>query len=298
MQSFKTYISDNQSENLEEKAIQFNKRAYPKFGQVVILSGGAGSGKGFLRSNLISLEGKVLDVDRLKELATASTVFAAKVKSEIGINLKDLDLKNPDNVSKVHDILGGLYKLDKKVMNTFNQSVMSAHPDRKPNIIFDVTLKDMSKLYNIARTLENMGYNKKDIHLVWVMNKFDVAVKQNKERNRVVPDDIMFTTHEGAALTMAKIFNMGKDLQKYMDGDIYVAFNQARIDTDMAFSGRVGSNVDTTDLPFINKDGGSYIKTTDYVQLKRVGKRQTALRDIEPSIRDKVSEYIPKTITW
>ena len=33
--------------SLQEKLITFGKKAYPKFGNVVILAGGAGSGKGF-----------------------------------------------------------------------------------------------------------------------------------------------------------------------------------------------------------------------------------------------------------
>lgn len=41
MKSFKDFTS------LDEALITFGGKAYPKFGQVVILAGGAGSGKGF-----------------------------------------------------------------------------------------------------------------------------------------------------------------------------------------------------------------------------------------------------------
>lgn len=50
---------------LNEALITFNKKAYPKFGQVVIMAGGAGSGKGFVKDKLVGVEGMVFDVDEL-----------------------------------------------------------------------------------------------------------------------------------------------------------------------------------------------------------------------------------------
>ncbi len=54
---------------IDEALITFGGKAYPKFGQVVILAGGAGSGKGFVNSNLLGIDGKVFDVDALNGLA-------------------------------------------------------------------------------------------------------------------------------------------------------------------------------------------------------------------------------------
>ena len=184
-------FGEHSQQQLDEVAIQFGGKAYPKFGQVVILAGGAGSGKGFVLSNLLSIEGKTFDVDEMKRLAIASSVFSSKVKAETGVDLKKLNLRVPENVSKIHEIIGGLYKVDKKIMSTVNQSVLSAHPERRPNLIFDVTLKDTAKLEKITRSIQQIGYDKKDIHIVWVMNKFDVAVKQNAGRARVVPEEIL-----------------------------------------------------------------------------------------------------------
>lgn len=277
MITFKEHISQ-----LDEVAIQFGRKAYPKFGQVVILAGGSGSGKGFISSNLLSIEGKVFDVDEMKRLAIASSVFSSKVKAETGVDLKKLDLRKPDNVSKIHEIIGGLYKVDKKIMSVTNQSVLTAHPDRKPNLIFDVTLKDLAKLESITRNMQIIGYDKKDIHLVWVMNKFDVAVKQNAGRARVVPEEILLSTHEGASLTFAKILSMGGKLNKYMDGDIFIAFNQAKVDSD-----------------FVKSDnGGSYIKRADYVHVKEKGKPATKMDDLANEVKSKIKSYVPKTVTW
>ena len=240
------------------------------------------SGKGFVLSNLLSIEGKVFDVDEMKKLAIASTTFASKVKAETGVDLKQLDLKNSEDVGTVHEIIGGLYKVDKKIFNTTVQSVLTAAKDRKPNLIFDVTLKDMGKLHSISKSLETMGYDKENIHLVWVMNEFDVAIEQNKKRARVVPEEIMFATHEGAALTFAKILSMGDKLKKYMNGDIFIAFNKAKIDSDYVTS----------------KNGGSYIKKANYLQVKWKGKPQTPMNKLGLDILRKIKSYVPETLTW
>jgi len=267
---------------LSEVAIQFGKKAYPKFGQVVILAGGAGSGKGFVSDNLLSIEGKTFDVDEIKKLSMASTMFAAKVKEETGVDLKKINLKNSKDVGILHNIVGDLYKLDKKILNTSNKSVLLAHPDRKPNLIFDVTLKDMAKLDTITANLEGLGYKKEDVHIVWIMNKFDVAVDQNQNRARVVPEEIMFASHEGASLTFAKILSMGSKLKKYMNGDIFIAFNQVKVDSDLAKS----------------KRGGQYVTDANYIQVKEKGKSQTPLNKLDKRVVDKIRDYVPKTITW
>ncbi|UQJ94980.1 hypothetical protein IANJMKHF_00074 [Klebsiella phage CPRSA] len=68
MKSFKQFTEST----LTEALITFGGRAYPKFGQVVILAGGAGSGKGFTLEKLLGIEGITLDVDALKKLVMGS----------------------------------------------------------------------------------------------------------------------------------------------------------------------------------------------------------------------------------
>ena len=70
------------SQFISEALITFGKSAYPKFGNIVILAGGAGSGKGFQKNNLLGIEGTNVDVDAIKELATRaqSSLSALSVK--------------------------------------------------------------------------------------------------------------------------------------------------------------------------------------------------------------------------
>src|SRR6056297_1565714 len=100
-------------------------------------------------------------------------------------------LKDPENVTVLHDIIGTHLNLADKKKETFYRSALSAAPDRKPNMVFDVTLKDLQKLANISRALDQLGYDKSNIHIVWVVNDIEVAKKQNVSRSRTVPVEIL-----------------------------------------------------------------------------------------------------------
>ena len=115
MQSFNSFLKEEsflaeEAEALLEKLITFGGKAYPKFGNIVVMAGGAGSGKGFILSNLVGMEGKVFDVDELKTLASKTPAIQKRVKDELGVDLADLasNLKNPENVGKLHQIMGDL----------------------------------------------------------------------------------------------------------------------------------------------------------------------------------------------
>lgn len=289
MQSFQSYLLEEQelintAGELIEKLITFGGQAYPKFGNIVIMAGGAGSGKGFVKDKLVGVEGKVLDVDALKTLAAKTPAIQKRVKDQMGVDLADLanNLKDPENVSKLHGIIGDYLKLDKRVNKSLYTGIMTAAPDRKPNIIFDVTLKDLQKLQNITRQVGQLGYKKENIHIVWVVNDIEVAKQQNLSRSRTVPTEILVNTHRGAANTMGDIINMGKSLQRYMDGDIVFAFNKVGVDADLAKSGK----------------GGSYVKDANYFYVKRKGKPPVSVKDLEDDIKRKISAYVPKGVEW
>jgi len=289
MQSFNSFLKEEtflaeEAEALLEKLITFGGKAYPKFGNIVIMAGGAGSGKGFVLGKLVGIEGKVLDVDELKTLASKTPAIIKRVKSELGVDLPDLakSLKDPENVGKLHSIMGDYLQLDKRREKALYTSILAADPERKPNIIFDVTLKDLPKLEKIAREAAMLGYDKKNIHIVWVVNDIEVAQQQNKARARTVPSEILVNTHRGAANTMGDIINMGTRLKKYMDGDIVFAFNKVGVDASLAKSGK----------------GGSYVKDANYFYVKKQGKAPTSVDQLDKDIRRKIASYVPKNVDW
>ena len=294
MKKFKNFLDESflkEDEMLEaladvllEKLITFGGQAYPKFGNIIIMAGGAGSGKGFVKDKLVGAEGKVFDVDELKTLASKAPRIIKRIKDELGTDLTKLasNLKDPENVGKLHGIMGDYLNLDSKVKKAMYTSIFAADPDRKPNIIFDVTLKDLQKLEKITRDASNLGYDRKNIHIVWVINDIEVAQAQNKSRARTVPSEILVNTHRGAANTMGDILNMGKSLKRYMDGDIVFAFNKVGVDANLAISGK----------------GGSYIKDANYFYVKKQGKAPTSVDKLEADIRRKISGYVPKGVNW
>jgi predicted kinase len=274
MLSFKNYC-------LDEALITFGGKAFPKFGNVVILAGGAGSGKGFIKDKLIGLEGFNFDVDELKSLAMRAPKLVQRIKDEFGVNPAELNLKNPNDVATLHGIVGDALKLDDKKKQNLFSSILTAHPDRKPNIIFDVTLKDLRKLQNVTRQVKDLGYDNEKIHIVWVINDIEIAKQQNAKRSRQVPVEILVNTHRGASMTMNDIVNMGNDLKQYMDGDIIFAFNKVKVDSEVIKS-------DT---------GGQYLKTAKYVYVKRAG--QSVNKDkLTTDIVNKISSYVPPSVSW
>ena len=289
------YIEE-QYDVLIEKLITFGGKAYPKFGNVVIMAGGSGSGKGFIKDKLIGIEGKVFDVDVLKSFAAKAPMINKRVKKETGIDLKKTgdNLKDPENVSKMHEIISDFLNLPDRRQGKFFASVLGASPDRKPNIIFDVTLKDLRKLEKITRQVSSIGYDKQNIHIVWVVNDIEVAKAQNTKRDRVVPADILVNTHRGASNTMNDIINMGNGLKKYMDGDIVFAFNKINIDSEIIKSDKSGSKVGMKG----DTKGGMYLKDANYFYAKRKGKGATPASKLTKELRAKIAQYVPKGADW
>ena len=267
---------------MTEALITFAGKTYPRSGHMVILAGGAGSGKGFVLDNLVGLEGKVFDVDKLKSLAMRTPKIIKKVKDEFGTDISDLNLRNPDDVSRLHELIGDELNLPDKRQAAFFANVLAQKPNSKPNVIFDVTLKDLRKLEKITRIADAMGYDKKNVHIVWVINDIEVAKKQNVERDRQVPVEILVNTHRGASHTMLDIINMGQSLKKYMDGDIVFAFNKINVDSDLQKS----------------KRGGAFIKASNYFYAKRSGKPVTPHKKLSNEIVAKIAGYVPTSNSW
>lgn len=280
MKSYKEYLSEE--ELILEKLITFGGRAYPKFGNVVIMAGGAGSGKGFVKDNLIGIEGVVFDVDELKRLSISSVGIRKKVKEELGIDLQTLNLKNSEHVGTLHDVIGDYLNLPNKRTEVVYRSILTAHPERKPNLVFDVTLKNMKKLADISRQLQRVGYDRSNIHIVWVVNDIKIAQKQNKERERVVDAEILVDTHRGVSQTMRQLVDDESALSKYMNGDLVFAFNKIKVDSELAVSGK----------------GGKYIKDANYVYIKRRGQAPLGYDSISNEMRKKISSYVPKNVSW
>lgn len=297
--SYSDFIIEQQV--LQEKLITFGGKAYPKFGQVVILAGGAGSGKGFTLKTLLGIEGKVFDVDEIKKAVQNSVKAKAMVKKDLGVDVSTLNLKDPENVRILHGILAQT-KLLKGGQNALfaDLATLQGKSDRLPNLIFDVTLKDADKLSSIHSDVTAIGYKKEDIHLVWVINDIAMAQDQNATRDRVVPEDILLKTHVGASKTVLDLIQDSSNLRKYMDGDVWFSFNKFKVDSMLAKSSDIKPKDAESSgvLPSRKVGQGSYVTDTIIIKVKAKGKSTNGKGDISKRLLRKIKEYIPNSSEW
>ena len=312
MQRFSQFLSESEiqfdflCENsmlLIEKLIQFNQGR--QYGQIVFLAGGAGSGKGFAKSNFLDdrlfktrdvdewkkafmfmskdsrymsyhvaihrdRKGKMTDVDVLKNL-TPKLEYGSDVQIKA---LHDLKLREPEDVSVLHMAVKQL-GIKNKTLDLLFQDMKA---DRLPNIIFDITLKDMEDITEVIPRLKEAGYQAKNIHIVWVLADYHVAVHANKTRERVVDDKILLKTHEGAANTMYDIIR-SKQVPG-LDGSIHVILNNR--DQTVFWELPDGTKTDV-------------IKGFTYLTLKREGKPFEDEQEVNSQLMDWIKDNIPRT---
>jgi len=251
-ETIESVINSVNEEQLDEKLITFSNRA--PYGQIVFMAGGAGSGKGFAIDNFIDSAGfKVRDVDEMKkavgkldQLGKFSVdkwykKYGKKLSDKPGkdgglspkahveefvlgkgMSISDIskDLKNPNNVASLHYIVDSMGLKDKWVINMLSGKT---NKETLPNLLFDITAKKVSSITDVIEPLIANGYDSKNVHLIWVLKNYHAAVEANKTRDRVVPDDILLQTHEGASKTMWQVLTKIKP--KGLDGRIDVILN-------------------------------------------------------------------------
>lgn len=260
---------------LNEKLIVVGKGA--KYGQIIFLAGGAGSGKGFAIGQFLdNSKFKVRDVDELKVAFLRVQELTGKYPE-----IKGLDLSRPKDVFKLHQFVKDKGIKDK----TLDLMLGQAKEGRLPNVIFDVTLKDMDDINEVMPRLINLGYKPRDIHVVWVLTNYHIAMQQNKSRPRIVPDDIMLKTHEGAAHTMHRMLT-GK-VPNGLDGGIYVILGGAKH--------TIFHNDPQTGKPLDGRDGRIVVKDFKYLKMKDAGRKIISEPEVKKQVLDWIKGNIPKT---
>jgi hypothetical protein len=275
-----TEYSDLQTyEQLDEKLIIVGKGK--KYGQIMFIAGGAGSGKGFAIKNFLEGEKfKVKDPDELKK----AFLKVAKEKDKFP-EIRSLNLLKPDDVFKLHDFVKKKGTAAKLLGNLLKDAELSAKKGTLPNIIFDRTVKDMDDVGDILPLLDAAGYDRKNVHLTWVLTDYRVAIKNNLDpkRGRVVPEDILLKTHSGAAKTMYSILKGKTD--SGINGDVNVILN----------------NRENT-IPFVDAKGNPIrgsrskeliVKDFKYLNMKKQGKTFNKEADIQKQLYAWVKDNVP-----
>lgn len=194
----------------ENRVVTFNGRTYPHNGWCVILSGGPGSGKGFVNNFQLPIDGKTINVDDFKEM------FVKMNGNKI--NGEDYDSRNPEHVSYVHSKVK-----EKDWKGKWTNSLMNPEthsPDRLPNIIFDMTGKKPNKnVINIVKQAKSVGYN---TMLVWVVSNRCESMIRNLQRKRRVKDVILHDIHNSLAREMPPFLNSPQSVE-FLD-DAWLVF--------------------------------------------------------------------------
>jgi len=270
-----TFLQFLAEQYLEEKLIMYNQGK--RYGQIVFLAGGAGSGKGFAIRNFMEKEKfKVRDVDEWKRAFMKMADLQGKYPE-----IKGLNLKNSKDVAKIHAFVKKMGIKDK----TIDLMLADANSRHLPNIMFDITMKDANDIDQYMPKLIKAGYDAKNIHLTWVLTNYAVAIVNNQNRPRVVADDIMLLSHEGAATSMYEVIK-GK-LPRGLNGSVRVILNNlentiAWVDPD-------------TKKPMRTKQGNIKVRDFTYLTLKKEGKSIGPEMDVKRQILGWIAANVPDT---
>ena len=261
---------------LEEKLIMYNQGK--RYGQIVFLAGGAGSGKGFAITNFMEKEKfKIRDVDEWKK-AFQTLADTKGIYPEI----QGLKLSNPKDVYKLHTFVRNKGIKDK----TLDLLLQDSNTNRLPNIMFDITMKDANDIGDVLPKLIEAGYDSKNVHLTWVLTNYAVAIVNNRNRERVVPEDIMLLSHEGAAKSMYEVIK-GK-LPRGLNGGVRVVLNNR--DNTIPWV-----DPDTKEPMKDHKSGDVLVKDFTYLTFKKEGKTMGPELGIKRQLLGWISANVPKT---
>lgn len=216
---------------------------------------------------------------------------------EIISKIGGLDYKDPRDTSELHMLIQKMKMNYQRIMKLF-----TAKHSELPNIMFDITAK---KIQDINGTvggdegalywLEKAGYKPENIHIVWVLTDYKIALEQNLTRGRVVATDILLGTHTGAAATMQNImFDSYGTLG--INGDIAVILGGQTPTTVIA---KAGSEYTYTQGPNrgrtikIEKDtADTVVLDFKYFRVKKAGSREMNGEALS-AIRDYVLQKVP-----
>lgn len=294
-------LKDYKAFQLIEKQILYNNGA--KYGQIVFLAGGAGSGKGFAVKHFMQgSEFKIRDVDELKiafqkldalgkfttqdlldkysdKISEKDKELIQKELTDKNLKMSELDLKTPTHVYILHVLIRATDVKNK----TLDLMLAGAEKGQLPNIIFDSTFKEVSDMTDVLPKLFAAGYEPKNIHVSWVLTNYQIAIKNNKSRSRVVPEDILLATHAGAAQTVYNL--VATAMPPSVQGGVYVILNNPE-NTIFIVDPK-------TNKAYKDKKGNPVIKDFKYLTLKEPGKPAKKELDVKKQLLTWIKDNVP-----
>ena len=200
----------------ESNMVHFGKQIEPKYGWFVILIGGTGSGKGAIQNFIdkktnhnyihLAINAKTLDVDKFKKFLLKQEAIKKGLEgSEIDDYIKQ-ELSNKQRVSQLHQEVKDMRLKEIQRSNLFNNNNLK-NKDTLPNIIIDITGKDIADIADLVYTSNPIGYK---IKIIWCLTDLETAMFRNNSRGRNIDDNIVKLTHKGTYNTAIKLmYNEG-----------------------------------------------------------------------------------------
>lgn len=248
---------------LENQIIEFNGKSNSNYGECIILAGGPGSGKGFIK-NKINAQFKTYDVDDLK-IKYQKLLHQGKLKDE----LKDFDFGNPNDVSELHMRVkehGWKEKqIDMIFRNKYNPNKEASNSKILPNLLFDKVSKEITDITEVALRAKTLGYN---VTIIWVLCNLDTAKINNRVRNRYVDEEkVLIPGHQNCYQTMTKLLNNEyKNFNDFID-NVWIGFSAG-------FGRKLEGQYEKSPVIYIKKDNeGNFIFNQDIVD-KFLAKQQ------------------------
>lgn len=176
----------------EDRKVKFDGVTYPDYGWCVILCGNPGIDKSTAYKNLVSINAKNFDADKLitykletSELNGNKLIMKNGDEWELDGIPELYNMSNPVFVSFVREKTGPF--ADEIRQHFFNIGVRD-NKETLPNIVFDITGNDIIDFQQIIENVKPLGYK---ISVVWALGDFEQIIKQNVQIDRRVSHSII-----------------------------------------------------------------------------------------------------------
>ena len=184
----------------------------------VFMAGGPGSGKSFTAMEIFGIDKKLKSSFSSFGLKSVNSDAAfEKGLKDNGIDPKDLariEREEPELWDKITATPGGIR--DKAKQLTKKQK--SFYEAGRLGMIIDGTCHVYSKIQKNKKYAESLGY---DTYMVFVNTSLEVAQERNKQRERVLPDDLLEKSWSDVQNNLGKFQNLFGGNFRIVDNTVY-----------------------------------------------------------------------------
>jgi cytidylate kinase len=184
----------------------------------VFMAGGPGSGKSFTAMDIFGID---------KTLVSSFSTFGLKVVNsdsafesllkKNGIDpkkLADIEKENPELWDKLTKEPGSVRGQAKKI--TAKQKAF--YEAGRLGMIIDGTGHDYAKIQKQKKHAESLGY---DCYMVFVNTSLQVALERNKNRDRILPEDLVTQSWKDVQENLGKFQNLFSGDFRIVDNTVY-----------------------------------------------------------------------------